>query len=393
MNTSSSRRVVVTGIGVVSCVGQGKEAFWRGILGPSPEGNRRTVPDFDASQYFGPKELRRADRFSQFAVAAAEMCLDDAGRPPVDLDRAGVYIATGIGGITTLEEQIVIRYEKGERRVSPFLVPMMMGNAAAGNVSMRFGWRGPSEATVTACASSTHSIGNAARVVASGRCNVMLAGGAEASLTPTSIAGFQNMTALSTTGISRPFDRDRDGFVIAEGGAVLLLEELEHARARGAHIYAEVLGAANTADAYHITAPEPTGMGAVMCMQFALEDAGCKPEDIKHINAHGTSTPLNDAAEAQAVVKVFGAAGPPTTSIKGVTGHSLGAAGAMEAVASILTIERELIPPTRNTVNVDPGVELDLVLGEARSWEPGPVLSNSFGFGGHNGSLVVAPLR
>jgi len=392
MNTSVSRRVVITGIGVVSCVGLGKEAFWNGILGPAPEGNRRTVPDFDPSQYFGPKEARRADRFSQFAVAAAEMCLDDAGRPNVDLDRSGVFIATGIGGISTLEEQIVIRYEKGERRVSPFLVPMMMGNAAAGNVSMRFGWRGPSETTVTACASSTHSIGNAARVVASGRCNTMLAGGSECSLTPTGIAGFQNMTALSTSGLSRPFDKDRDGFVIAEGAAVLMLEELEHAKARGAHIYAEVLGAGNTADAYHITAPEPTGMGAVMCMQFALEDAGIKPAEIKHINAHGTSTPLNDAAEAQAVAKVFGTPGPPTTSIKGVTGHSLGAAGAMEAVASILTIERELIPPTRNTVNVDAAIELDLVLGEARPWTPGPVLSNSFGFGGHNGSLVVAPL-
>ncbi len=391
MNTSS-RRVVVTGIGVVSCVGQGKEEFWNGILGPSPEGDRRTVDDFDPTRYFGPKEVRRADRFTQFAVAAAEMCLDDAGRPEVDLDRAGVFIATGIGGIATLEEQIVVRYEKGERRVSPFLVPMMMGNAAAGNVSMRFGWRGPSEATVTACASSTHSIGNAAREIARGRCNAMLAGGSESSLTPTGVAGFANMTALSPTGISRPFDKDRDGFVIAEGAAVLLLEEYEHARSRGAHIYAEVLGAANTADAHHITAPEPMGMGAVASMQFALEDAGLKPADIKHINAHGTSTPLNDGAEAQAVVKIFGAPGPPTTSIKGVTGHSLGAAGAMEAAASVLAIERELIPPTRNTVNVDPAVELDLVLDEARAWTPGPVMSNSFGFGGHNGSLIFGPV-
>ncbi len=391
MNTSS-RRVVVTGIGVVSCVGQGKEEFWKGILGPQPETDRRTVADFDPSIYFDVKAARRTDRFSQFAVAATEMCLDDAGRPNVDLERAGVFIATGIGGINTLEEQIEVQLTKGARRVSPFLVPMMMGNAAAGNVSMRLGWRGPCETTVTACASSTHSIGNAARVVASGRCNVMLAGGAESSLTPTGIAGFANMTALSSSGVSKPFDVDRDGFVIAEGAAVLLLEELEHAKARGAHIYAELLGAANTADAHHITAPEPTGAGAVSCMQFALEDAGLKPADIKHINAHGTSTPLNDAAEAQAVVKVFGAPGPPTTSIKGVTGHALGAAGGLEAAASVLTIERELIPPTRGTTNVDPAVELDLVLGEARKWTPGPVLSNSFGFGGHNGSLVVAPL-
>ena len=391
MNAAASRRVVITGIGIVSCVGLGKDAFWNGILGPAPEGNRRSVNDFDPSAYFGPKEVRRVDRFTQFAVAAAEMCVDDAEHPEFDPDRAGAFIATGIGGIATLEGQIAVRLEKGERRVSPFLVPMMMGNAATGNVSMRFGWRGPSETTVTACASSTHSIGNAARVVASGRCVAMLAGGSEASLTPTSIAGFQNMTALSTSGVSRPFDKERDGFIIAEGAAVLLLEELEHARARGVHIYGEILGSANTADAYHITAPEPTGSGAVSCMQFALEDAGLKPEDIKHINAHGTSTPLNDGAEAKAVNKVFGTPGPPITSIKGVTGHALGAAGALEAAASVLSIERALLPPTRGTTDVDPAIELDLVLDEPRQWTPGPVLSNSFGFGGHNGSLVIGP--
>lgn len=391
MNTSTSKRVVITGIGVISSVGTGKEAFWNGLLSPAPEGERR-IADFDPSQYFGPKEARRADRFTQLAVAAAEMCLDDAGRPDFDLDRAGVFVATGIGGIATLEEQIVIRHERGPRRVSPFLVPMMMGNAAAGNVSMRFGWRGPSETTVTACASSTHSIGNAARLVASGRCVSMLAGGSEAAMTPTGIAGFANMTALSSSGISRPWDKDRDGFVIAEGAGVLLLEEYEHAKARGATIYAEIVGAANTADAHHITAPEPTGAGAVSCMHFALEDAGMKPSDIKHINAHGTSTPLNDAAEASAVNKVFGTPGPVTTSIKGVTGHSLGAAGALEAAACALTIQHKLIPPTAGTVNVDPEVNLDIVLGEPRPWEPGPILSNSFGFGGHNGSLVISPV-
>jgi len=391
MNTSTTKRVAITGIGVVSCVGLGKERFWNGLLGPQPEGERR-VNDFDPNEYFGPKEVRRADRFTQFAVGAAEMCLDDAGRPEVDLDRAGVFIATGIGGLSTLEEQIGVRIEKGERRVSPFLVPMMMGNAAAGNVSMRFGWRGPSETTVTACASATHAIGNAARLVASGRCTTMLTGGSEAAMTVTGIAGFRNMTALSSSGISRPFDVGRDGFVIAEGAAVLMLEELEHARARGAHIYAEVLGAANTADAYHITAPEPQGAGAMNCMQFALEDAGLRPEDIKQINAHGTSTPANDAPEAAAVNKVFGNPGPPVTSIKGITGHALGAAGALEAAACALSIEHRLIPPTAGTVNVDPEINLDLVLGEARSWEPGPILSNSFGFGGHNGSLVIAPV-
>jgi 3-oxoacyl-[acyl-carrier-protein] synthase II len=392
MNGAETKRVVVTGLGVVSCVGLGKEAFWDGILGPAPEGERR-VTDFDPTQYFGPKEVRRADRFTQFAVAAAEMCLDDAGRPEVDLDRAGVFIASGIGGIITLEDQIQVRLEKGEKRVTPFLVPMMMGNAAAGNVSMRFGWRGPSETTVTACASATHAIGNAARVVATGRCTAMLAGGSEASMTITAIAGFRNMTALSTSGISRPFDAERDGFVMAEGAGVLMLEEYEHAKARGAHIYAEIVGAANTADAYHITAPEPQGMGAINCMRFALEDAGLRPEDIKHINAHGTSTPLNDLAESNAVKHVFGDHRPIVTSIKGATGHGLGAAGAMEAAASVLTIERKLVPPTRNTKNVDPDIDLDIVLDEPRIWEPGPVLSNSFGFGGHNGSLIFSPVE
>lgn len=393
MNGAETKRVVVTGLGLVTCVGLGKEAFWNGILAEAPTRERRVVDEFDPNNYFGPKEVRRADRFTQFAVAATEMCLEDAGNPTFDLDRAGVFIATGIGGLQTLEDQIEVRINKGEKRVSPFLVPMMMGNAAAGTVSMRFGYRGPSETTVTACASATHAIGNAARVIATGRCTAMLTGGAEAAMTVTGIAGFRNMTALSNSGISRPFDAERDGFVIAEGAGVLLLEELEHAKARGAHIYAEIVGAGNSADAYHITAPEPQGMGAINCMRFALEDAQMQAGDIRHINAHGTSTPLNDLAESNAMKKVFGEFRPIVTSIKGVTGHSLGAAGALEAAASVLSIERKLIPPTRNTQNVDPEIDLDIVLNEARTWEPGPVLSNSFGFGGHNGSLIFAPLK
>jgi 3-oxoacyl-[acyl-carrier-protein] synthase II len=392
MNGAETKRVVVTGLGLVTCVGLGKEAFWNGILAEAPTGDRRVVPEFDPSEYFGPKEIRRADPFTQFAVAAAEMCLDDAGRPEFDLDRAGVYIASGIGGLQTLEGQIQVRIEKGERRVNPFLVPMMMSNAAAGNVSMRMGWRGPSETTVTACASATHAIGNAARVVATGRCTAMLTGGSEAAMTITGIAGFRNMTALSTSGISRPFDSDRDGFVIAEGAGVLLLEEYEHAKARGAHMYAEIVGAGNSADAYHITAPEPEGRGAINSMRFALEDADMQPSDIAHVNAHGTSTPLNDLAESKAMMKLFGSHRPIVTSIKGVTGHGLGAAGALEAAASVLSIERKLIPPTRNTKNVDPEIDLDIVLDEPRSWVPGPVLSNSFGFGGHNGSLIFSPV-
>ncbi|HEX5267004.1 MAG TPA: beta-ketoacyl-[acyl-carrier-protein] synthase family protein, partial [Acidimicrobiales bacterium] len=232
---------------------------------------------------------------------------------------------------------------------------------------------------------------NGARLVASGRCDVVLAGGSEAAITGTSLAGFGNMTALSGLGISRPFDAERDGFVIAEGAAVLVLEELERARARGAHIYALVAGSASTADAYHITAPSPGGTGAATCMELALEDAGVTPDAVRHINAHGTSTPLNDAAEAEAITKVFGSPGPPVTSTKGVTGHALGAAGAIEAVAVALSIDRRLIPPTSGYEHPDPSIQLDVVAGEPRAWEPGPALSNSFGFGGHNGCLVLVP--
>jgi 3-oxoacyl-[acyl-carrier-protein] synthase II len=269
---------------------------------------------------------------------------------------------------------------------------MMMGNRGAADVSMRYGFRGPCEATVTACAAGTHSVTNGARLVATGRCDVVIAGSAEAAMTETSIAGFSNMTALSTSGLSMPFDAKRDGFVMGEGGGVLVLEELDRAVARGAHIYAEVTGGASTADAHHITAPAPGGTGAVACMEVALVDAGLAPEAITHINAHGTSTPANDLSEAEAIVKVFGTPGPLVTSLKGITGHSLGAAGSLEAVALALTIERGLIPPTAGTTELDPEIHIDLVTGAPRTWTPGPALSNSFGFGGHNGTLVMAPL-
>jgi 3-oxoacyl-[acyl-carrier-protein] synthase II len=275
--------------------------------------------------------------------------------------------------------------------VSPFLVPMMMANAAGASISMRYGWQGPCETVATACAASTHAIGNAARTIAWGRCDAMVAGGAEACLTPTALAAFANMTALSSSGRSMPFDPDRDGFVMSEGAALVVLEELENARRRGAHIYGEIVGAASTADAHHITAPSPGGAGAVSCMELALADAGLSPSAIGHINAHGTSTPLNDAAEADAIRKVFGGGSPPVVSIKGVTGHSLGAAGALEAVAVLLTFEHGLIPPTGGTTRLDPQMDIDLVLGEPRPWTPAPVISNSFGFGGHNGSLIIAP--
>jgi 3-oxoacyl-[acyl-carrier-protein] synthase II len=388
---SGRRRVAVTGLGVVSCCGIGKDEFFAGLNGPAPEGEHR-VRGFDPSLWFDAKEARRVDPFAQYAVAAAVIALADAGPVDVDPALAGVQIGTGVGGLTTMEAQIGVLLEKGPRRVSPFLVPMMMANAGAAAVSMRLGWRGPCETIATACASGTHSILAAHRLIASGRCEAVLAGGAEAAMTPVALAAFGNMTALSTSGESRPFDVRRDGFVIAEGGAVIVLEELERARARGARIYAELLGGASTADAHHITAPAPGGVGAIGCMELALEDAGITAADVAHVNAHGTSTPLNDLAEAEAIEKVFGRPGPLVTSIKGVTGHSLGAAGAIEAVACALSIERCLIPPTVGLEQQDPEIHLDIVLNSARQWEPGPILSNSFGFGGHNGCIVLAPV-
>jgi 3-oxoacyl-[acyl-carrier-protein] synthase II len=389
---ATRRRVAITGIGVVAPCGLGRDAFWAGLL-RTPEPGMRQIADWDPSPWFdNPKEARRSDRFSQFALAAAAEALQQTGTLDADPTRVGVQIGTGIGGIGTLEEQIIVQHTKGDRRVSPFLVPMMMPNAAAASVSMRHGFQGPCEATVTACAAGTHAIGNGARLVASGRCDVVLAGGSEAPFTPTSIAGFRNMTALSTSGVSMPFDRRRDGFVMSEGAAVLVLEEWDLAVNRGATILAEVLGSASTADAHHITAPSPGGSGAITCMELALADAGLSAADIVHVNAHGTSTPLNDGAEAEAVVKVFGSPGPAMTSTKGVTGHALGAAGALEAAALVLSIANRLIPPTLGLQEIDPEMPaLDLVRDEPRPWEPGPSLSNSFGFGGHNGTIVVAP--
>jgi len=384
------RRVAVTGLGAVTCCGLGAGALWEGLVHPSISGERR-VRDFDPSVYFGPKEARRVDRFGQFSVAAADEALADAGEIGADPARAGVVFATGVGGFDTLAEQVQVLNERGARRVSPFLVPMMMANAGAALISMRAGWHGPSETIVTACAAGTHSIAAAARLVATGRCDVAVGGGAEAPMHPVAIAAFSNMTALSTTGESRPFDVRRDGFVMTEGAGALVLEDWDTALGRGARIYAEVAGAGSTADAHHITAPSPDGSGAVSCMEQALLDAQLQPSEVRHINAHGTSTPLNDLTEARAITKVFGEPGPAVTSTKGVTGHGLGAAGAIEAVASVLTVHHGLIPPTYGLEQLDPEIHLDVVQGEARPFEPGPVLSNSFGFGGHNGSLVFVP--
>ncbi len=389
----AGRRVAVTGIGAVTPVGIGIDAFWRGLNAPQPDTAIRRVEDFDPDAYFdNPKETRRADRFTQFALAAATEALAQAGDLTAEPPRIGVWVGTGVGGILTLESQIIVGHDKGLKRVSPFLVPMMMANAATASISMRWGFQGPCENTVTACAAGTHSIGNGARLIQHGVCDVVIAGGSEASLCETAMAGFTNMTALSSTGVSRPFDRDRDGFVIAEAAGILVLEEWDMAVARGATILAEVLGSSSTADAHHITAPAPGGRGAIRCMRQALADAGVTAADVRHVNAHGTSTPLNDAAEAAAMAEVFGDLRPIVTSTKGVTGHALGAAGAIEAIAVVLSMQHKLIPPTDGHVNDDPDMApIDLVLGEARPWEPGVSISNSFGFGGHNGTVVLRP--
>ncbi len=388
------RRVAITGIGVVAPCGIGVDAFWEGLHHPPPHGDERHIEDWDPAPLFAnPKQARRADRFAQFALGAAAEALEQAGDLSLDPPRIGTWIGTGIGGIETNEREIVNQHVKGSRRVSPFLVPMMMPNAAAASVSMRYGFQGPCENTVTACAAGTHSLGRAADLIRHGRVDAMIAGGAEAPMTPTALAGFRNMTAMSNAGISMPFDERRDGFVIAEGAGVLVMELWEHAVDRGATILAEFMGSASTADAHHITAPSPGGLGAIQCIRLALEDAGLSPADITYVNAHGTSTSLNDAAEAAAVADVFGTdPGPAMSSIKGVTGHSFGAAGAIEAVSVVLSMDKRSIPPTLGLEIVDPKLPpVDIVRDEARDWEPAPTMSNSFGFGGHNGSLIIAP--
>lgn len=391
----TGRRVAITGLGVVAPCGVGRDAFWNGLFGPGLVGveRRTTLDDWDPSPWYdSPKDARRADRSEQYAIAAAAEALEQSGRPAADDARIGTIFGTGVGGIHTLEEQIAIRLDRGERRVSPFLVPMMMANAPGAAVSMRHGLRGPNETICTACAAGTHALGYAARLIAWDMADAVVAGGTEYAGTPTSLASFGNMTALSSEGTSRPFAADRDGFVMGEGAAVLVLEEWTSAVDRGATILGEIVGAGSNADAHHITAPAPGGTGAIGCMNLALDDAGLDPSQITQINAHGTSTPLNDAAEAAAITAVFGASSVPVVSTKGVTGHALGAAGALEAAAVVLSMQHRMIPPTANTTVCDPELTIDLVTGTGRAWEPGPTMSNNFGFGGHNGSLIITPV-
>ena len=380
------RRVAVVGIGALSCAGVGVDALWQALQTSEAPASKRLAP-FNADHIGGPKDLRRLDPFTLYALMAANEAWEMSGLTGPILD-AGCVVTSGIGGLQTVLEQVAVLNAKGANRVSPFMVPMMMPNAATAAVSMRLGLGGPCETVTTACAAGTHAIGNAARMVASGRSTVAVAGGAEAVMVEIAEAGFRNMTALSNEDFSRPFDVNRNGFVMGEGAGVLILEDWDHALARGATILAEVIGAASTADSYHITAPDPEGNGAVRCMETALADADITAADVSHINAHGTSTPLNDLAESVAVRRVFGAHRPLVTSVKGHLGHSLGAAGALEGVVSVQTLLNQVIPPTAGTTEVDPAIDLDVVLGAPVHTNVDVVLSNSFGFGGHNGSVI-----
>ncbi len=412
----TKNRVVVTGLGCVTPIGIGKEAFWQGLITGKNGIDRITrfdvtdfatqiageVKDFDVNQYIDKKEAKRMDRFTQYAVASAKMAIEDAGLDleAEDLQRIGTVIGTGIGGMETLSEQAAVLNAKGPGRMSPFFVPMMIANMAAGQVAIRFGLQGPATCVVTACATGTNAIGDAFRLVRYGSADVMVAGGTEAAIIPLAVGGFCAMKAMSTRNdephkASRPFDKDRDGFVMGEGAGVVVLESLEHARKRGARILAEVVGYGANDDAYHITAPAPEGTPQARCMALALEDAGLKPEDIDYINAHGTSTPLNDKGETLAIKKVFGeyAKKLAISSTKSMTGHLLGAAGGIEFIASVLSINNSMVHPTINLETQDPELDLDYVPHVARKMDVDVALSNNFGFGGHNATIIVKKYR
>ncbi len=383
------RRVVVTGVGVIAATGIGAESFWKGLLS-EPGIGPHEVKGWDPEPWIPRKESRRLDRFSQFALAAAAEALDQAGELTVDPDRVAVSVATGIGGLASLEELIQGSYEEGTR-VSPLLIPMMMCNAAAAAISIKYGFGGPATTQVVACAAGAQAISDALRAIQWGYADAAVAGGAEGAVRRPTEAGFASAKALSPSGIARPFSIDRDGFVLGEGAALLVLEELGHARSRGATILAEIAGAASTADAHHITAPHPKGNGAERAIQLALKDAGLRPTDVAYINAHGTGTDLNDQTEGNVIARVFGDDQPPVSSIKGTTGHALGASGAIEAATAVLAIERRQLPPNIGLTEQDPEIPLTRIVREPVDWTPGPVVSNSFGFGGHNAVLVVSP--
>ncbi|HZW83602.1 MAG TPA: beta-ketoacyl-ACP synthase II [Candidatus Deferrimicrobium sp.] len=407
-----SNRVVVTGLGVISPVGTGKDVFWQNLIagksgiGPVTRFDVSDMPtkiageinDFDPGLYMDKKEARRMDRFAQFALAAAKLAVTDSklDLEQEDRDRIGVVVGCGIGGVITFEEQKETLISKGPGRVSPFFVPMLISNMGAGHISINMKLQGPSNTVVTACASATNAVGEALRILQHGDVDVCLAGGTEAPLTPLAFAGFCSMRAMSTrneepTRASRPFDLDRDGFIMGEGAGILVLETLEHATARGAHIYAEVVGYGSTCDAHHITSPAPGGAGAAKAMSIAIKDAGLTPADISYINAHGTSTDANDANESAAIKSVFGdsAKDVAISSTKSMTGHLMGAAGGIELIACAMAIEEGIVPPTINYETPDPDCDLDYVPNEARRMPVLAAMSNSLGFGGHNASVIL----
>ena len=405
-------RVVITGLGVISPVGNTIDDFWKSLqqgrggispitrFDPSDYANQiaAEVKEFDPTQYIGTKELRRMDPYTRYAVVSAHEAVTDAklDMEQEDLNRIGVVVGSGIGGIGTWENQHKILLEKGPSRMSPLLVPMMISDIAAGHISMIFGAKGPNYATVSACATSAHAIVDACRILQRGDANVMIAGGSEAPITPLAVGGFASMKATSTRNdepekASRPFDAQRDGFILGEGAGIVILETLDHAKSRGASIYCELVGCGMTADAYHLTAPAPGGEGAVRSMSIALQDGGLEPGDIDYINAHGTSTPLNDKFETMAIKTVFGdhANTVKISSNKSMVGHLLGAAGVVECIATALAIKHSFIPPTINYEYPDPECDLDYTPNEGIEYTVRAALSNSFGFGGHNVTLAL----
>jgi 3-oxoacyl-[acyl-carrier-protein] synthase II len=409
----TDRRVVITGLGVVTPLGHDLETFWKNLISSQCGIDRITafdaaafdtqiageVKNFDPAPAFpSPKDIRRTDRYSQFGVYAAWSALKDSGAEldKLDRDEIGVIIGSGIGGLETTSAQIKILLERGPGRLSPFMIPMLISNMASGLFSMYQNLRGPNFATCSACATANHAIGEAWRTIKMGEAKMMFAGGAEAAIVPIGIGGFCAMKAMSTRNddpkrASRPFDKDRDGFVMGEGAGVIVLEELEHAKKRGAKIYCELAGYGNTADAYHLTAPSPNGEGAARCMKMAMRSGGLTIEDVNYINAHGTSTPQGDVCETQAIKTVFGdrAKKIAVSSTKGATGHMLGAAGAVEMTVCALAIKHGIVPPTINLQNPDPECDLDYVPNTARELKVNAIINNSFGFGGHNASIAA----
>ncbi len=410
------RRVVVTGVGMITPVGLDTEKTWEGLIngksgiGPITQFDDKTIPTqiageihgFDPATYIDAKEIKKMDRFIHLAIAASQMAMDDSGLKitPENAERVGVIVSAGMGGLPAIEKYHKIYLERGIRKVTPFFIPMLIINESSGMISIRYGAKGPNICVVTACATGTHSIGDAFKWIQRGDADAMIAGGTESCICPTGVGGFNAMKALSTRNdepqrASRPFDIDRDGFIMGEGSGVVILEEMESAVTRGARIHAEIIGYGASGDAYHITSPAPNGEGAARCMKMAIKDAGIAPTELGYINAHGTSTKFGDENESMAIKTVFGdhAYKLAVSSTKSMTGHLLGAAGGVEAVISILAMERGILPPTINLENPDPECDLDYIPNKARQAQPDAVMSNSFGFGGTNACLVFKKFR